>query len=62
LRQAAGRLAADGLLVFDNSNRKRYQEALRSTDLAVERIRGATPTLLVHTETALLRPRADGAP
>lgn len=57
LRRAAGRLAPDGLLVFDNSNRQRYQEALLSTDLAVERIRGAAPTLPRPTETALLRRR-----
>lgn len=60
LRRAAGRLAAGGLLVFDNSNRRRYQEALRATDLTMQRVRGAVPTLPLPAETALLRPRAGG--
>jgi predicted O-methyltransferase YrrM len=54
LRQATGRLAGGGLLVFDNSNRRRYQPALLGSSLAMERVRGAPPTLPRHTETALL--------
>lgn len=54
LAHSAGRLAADGLLVFDNSNRRRYDAALRHCGLHVERIRGAAPCLPYPTETALL--------
>lgn len=54
LHRAADRLAADGLLVFDNSNRRRYQQALRTSGLAVERLVGAAPCLPYRSETALL--------
>jgi predicted O-methyltransferase YrrM len=60
LRRATDRLAADGLLLFDNSNRRRYQPALHSSPLAVQRIRGAAPCLPRRTETALLRRSATG--
>jgi hypothetical protein len=54
LRVAADRLAPEGVLVFDNSNRHRYQDALRSCGLRVERIRGAAPCLPYRSETSLL--------
>jgi predicted O-methyltransferase YrrM len=55
LARATGRLAPDGLLVFDNSNRRRYQPALDTSPLRVRRLRGAAPCLPRPTETALLR-------
>jgi hypothetical protein len=59
LRRSVSRLAPDGLLVFDNCNRPRYQQALRSSGLVVERLRGAAPCLPYPSETALLsRPPA----
>jgi hypothetical protein len=61
LRRAMDRLAPDGMLVFDNCNRWRYREGLRSAGLTVQKIRGAAPCLPYLTETALLtRPPAAG--
>ncbi len=55
LRQALPHLAADGLVVFDNVNRRRYRPALHLPGLAVRVLRGATPCLPYPTATALLR-------
>jgi Methyltransferase domain len=54
LRRAIPVLADDGLVVFDNCSRRRYQEVLQTSGLRVERVRGATPCLPYPTETALL--------
>lgn len=54
LRRAVPRLAADGLLVFDNSGRRRYQQALRSCGLRIETLRGAAPCLPYPSVTSLL--------
>jgi predicted O-methyltransferase YrrM len=63
LARATERLAADGLLIFDNSNRRRYQPALAATPLTVTRISGAAPCLPRPSQTALLRHRpAPGGP
>ncbi len=56
LRRSVSRLARDGVVLFDNSNRRRYREALRSSGLSLERIRGAAPCLPYPAETALLTP------
>lgn len=55
LRRAIPHLSPDGLIVFDNSNRSRYGEALLTSGLAVSRHRGWTPSLPYKSETALLR-------
>ena len=60
LHAAIPRLAPDGLVVFDNSNRRRYAEAIRSSGLRVDRVRGAAPCLPYPSETSLLT-RAGGA-
>jgi hypothetical protein len=57
LRQAVSHLARDGMIVFDNSNRGRYDEAILTSSLAVTRHRGWAPCLPYQSETALLRHR-----
>ncbi|MBR9765968.1 MAG: class I SAM-dependent methyltransferase [Rhodobacteraceae bacterium] len=54
LAHARTRLAPGGLIVFDNSHRCRYREAIESCDLRVERLRGLTPSLPYPDETTLL--------
>jgi hypothetical protein len=48
-------LADDGLIVFDNTHRRRYQEAITKAPVRQERHRGLTPTLPYPDETSLLR-------
>ena len=55
LSRALPHLAPGGLMVFDNSNRARYRQALAACGLAVARYRGLTPAVPYPTETALLR-------
>jgi hypothetical protein len=47
-------LAADGLVVFDNSNRRRYQAALAKAGSRQTRYRGWAPALPYPSETTLL--------
>jgi hypothetical protein len=54
LEHAVRFLAEGGLIVFDNSERKRYQGALRLAGLHVERLRGRTPALPYPSETTLI--------
>jgi len=54
LQHALGRLAPDGLIVFDNSNRGRYRASLASVGLPVRRFAGRAPALPHPDETALL--------
>jgi hypothetical protein len=57
LRRAVGRLAPDGLIVFDNVDRQRYRDAIGALGGRVEvtTTRGLTPALPYPTRTALLR-------
>lgn len=58
LAAAVGRLATDGLIVFDNSRRLRYREAITRCDLDERVFGGLTPTLPYPEQTSLLsRPR-----
>ncbi len=57
LRRAVPRLAPDGIVVFDNSNRSRYDEALLTSGLRATRLRGFAPSLPYRSETTLLRHR-----
>lgn len=57
LRQAVPRLADDGMIVFDNSNRGRYAEAILTSGLQATRHRGFVPSLPYMSETTLLRRR-----
>lgn len=57
LRQAIPHLAPDGLVVFDNSNRSRYREAILTSGLTATRYRGWVPSLPYQSETTILRHR-----
>lgn len=58
LARAVERLAPEGVIVFDNVDRRRYVEAIGTVAdrLAVTMTRGLTPALPYPTRTALLRP------
>jgi hypothetical protein len=59
LRRAWDCLDAGGLVVFDNSRRRRYQAALGSTGGHLTRYRGWAPALPYPSETTLIeKPRA----
>jgi hypothetical protein len=54
-------LAADGIVVFDNTRRRRYRGAIAQAGLAERRLPGLTPTLPYPDQTSLLsRHPADG--
>jgi len=57
LDKAISRLTPDGMVVFDNTNRPRYREALAKTRGRLEEFitRGMTPSLPYSTTTSLLR-------
>ena len=44
----------DGLIVFDNSHRARYQRAITASGLRERRLPGLTPTLPYPDQTSLL--------
>lgn len=54
LRAALPHLAADGLLVYDNSSRRRYRRAIEESGLTERRFTGLTPTLPYPEQTSLL--------
>ncbi|MFV0308504.1 MAG: class I SAM-dependent methyltransferase [Desertimonas sp.] len=61
LARAVDRVAADGIIVFDNTRRARYRQAIAAAPVTVERHRGLTPTLPYPDETSILRrTRRDG--
>jgi hypothetical protein len=49
-------LRGDGLIVFDNSARRRYRAGITSAPVTETRLRGLTPTLPYPEQTSLLRP------
>jgi hypothetical protein len=55
LARARSRLAGDGVIVFDNSARRRYREAIGASGLVEQRFFGLTPTLPYPECTSLLR-------
>jgi hypothetical protein len=55
LQHAARRLAPNGIVLFDDTQRPRYQSGLASCGLQVERHRGWVPSLPYPRETAVLR-------
>jgi len=59
LRAALPHLAEDGLVVFDNANRRRYRPGIDGSGLNVEYRRGMAPCLPYPSTTALLT-RAKG--
>jgi predicted O-methyltransferase YrrM len=54
LRKAIERLAPGGMIVFDNSRRRRYREAIAASGLRERLLRGLTPTLPYPEQTSLL--------
>jgi predicted O-methyltransferase YrrM len=57
LARALPRLAADGVIVFDNSRRRRYRQAIAESGLAETRYHGLTPTLPYPEQTSVLTSR-----
>ena len=57
LAAAAHRLAAGGIVVFDNTLRRRYRAAIRRSGLVEDRYFGLTPTLPYPDQTSVLRTR-----
>ena len=54
LNHAVRRLAPNGLIVFDNSNRRRYREAISAAPVRADFRAGLAPSLPYRDETALL--------
>lgn len=54
LRAAQRRLAPGGIVVFDNSRRRRYREAIRASGMLERRYLGLTPTLPYPEQTSIL--------
>lgn len=54
LEAAVGRLADGGLIVFDNSRRRRYRAAISRSGLDERIFRGLTPSLPYPEQTSLL--------
>lgn len=54
LRKARGRLAEDGIIVFDNSRRRRYREAIAASGMRERALSGLTPTLPYPERTSIL--------
>ena len=61
LQRAADRLEPGGMIVFDNTRRRRYRQAIERSGLAERRLAGLTPTLPYPDQTSVLTRRpADG--
>jgi hypothetical protein len=60
LHEAIRHLKPDGAILFDNSDRSRYQAALADCGLDITRLSGLTPAAPYPTETAVLRHRHQG--
>jgi predicted O-methyltransferase YrrM len=55
LARALPRLAGGGLIVFDNTRRRRYRHAIAAAPVVESRFAGLTPTLPYPDQTSLLR-------
>jgi hypothetical protein len=62
LAAAIPHLAAGGLIVYDNTHRKRYKRAIASSGLAESVYTGLTPTLPYPDRTSLLRTAGTPSP
>ena len=62
LMAAIPHLAADGLIVYDNSGRRRYRSAIEESGLVERRFAGLTPTLPYPEQTSLLAHAGRPAP
>jgi hypothetical protein len=54
LARAVPRIKPDGIILFDNSHRARYRDAIAASGLVERRLRGLTPTLPYPEQTSLL--------
>ncbi len=54
LARAIGRLADGGIIVFDNTRRRRYREAIEAAPVTSRAFRGLTPTLPYPEQTSVL--------
>lgn len=54
LERARHRLEPGGVIVFDNTRRRRYREAIQRSGLAERRLTGLTPTLPYPDQTSIL--------
>jgi hypothetical protein len=54
LQRAMPRLAPGGIIVFDNSRRRRYRASIEASTLHEQALRGLTPTLPYPEQTSLL--------
>ena len=60
LAAALPHLADDGLIVFDNTLRRRYRKAIAAAPVVERRFRGLTPTLPYPDQTSLITKRRAG--
>lgn len=58
LAKSVGRLSPRGMILFDNSNRLEYREAINSCGLQERVMRGLAPALPFPSQTSLLTLRA----
>ena len=56
LRRSLPRLREDGMILFDNSHRRAYRQAIAEAPLSATRTRGLTACLPYPDETTLLQP------
>jgi hypothetical protein len=54
LERARHRLEPGGVIVFDNTRRRRYREAIQRSGMAERRLAGLTPTLPYPDQTSIL--------
>lgn len=54
LEKSIGRLAPNGMILFDNSNRTEYRAAIESSGLHERIVRGLAPALPIPSQTSLL--------
>lgn len=59
MRIAIDRLAPGGLIVFDNTHRRRYKDAIAASGLHERSFGGLTPTLPYPDRTSILTKRTD---
>ncbi len=55
LEECLAHLKPNGMIIFDNSNRKRYQNAMVSSQLNIQRYYGRVPGSPFKSETAILK-------
>ncbi|HEY5972158.1 MAG TPA: class I SAM-dependent methyltransferase [Pseudoxanthomonas sp.] len=58
LSMAIPRLAKDGVILFDNSDREEYRARIESSGLEERRLRGMAPALPFPSQTSLLERRS----